>query len=607
MKISVKEWILFILVAVLCLGLWFKFTYPQFAFVNLSIDKSAALEKAQSYLNSRGVDTKKYLKAIVFEADEWADRYLQKAVGFQAEEEFMRRHNFELFYWNLRFFNQFQKEEYIVRVSPTSGSILGLWHLIEDIAPRPSVEKGVARLKAEMFLKDTFSVNLDEYDFHEEKIKRYENRIDYSFSWEKKNVYIPWKKGEGGAKLLIGLTVSGDEIREFHRNNLDVPEKFRRYIENQLVFGHYLSSFYFLVFIFLLISSISILIKRKQTVTARLCKKWFVSLAIVLAIMNLVYIFNNIQNIIIRYPTSASLPSFLGVYFVRTIINLILTSAAFIIPGIAGESLRGEVFPRKPHSSFAHYLKSTFYSRKMAKAILFGYVLFFIMVGLQAGIFYLGQRYLGVWKEWLQLSQFSSAYIPALSAFVIGLSASVNEEVMFRLYGISWAKRYLKNTVLAVVFIALLWGFGHCEYPIFPVWFRGIEVSILGILYGFIFVRYGFIPLIVAHYLFDVFWGTAAYILGRTTAYLFSGSIFILFLPLIFACLAFFINREDRERAIQTILDKIQRYNLTMLLTFVSAKKSAGLSASVVKKELIDHNWDYELVDLAIDEVYKGK
>jgi hypothetical protein len=80
-----------------------------------------------------------------------------------------------------------------------------------------------------------------------------------------------------------------------------------------------------------------------------------------------------------------------------------------------------------------------------------------------------------------------------------------------------------------------------------------------------------------------------------------------LFLPLFFACLAFFINREDRERAIQTILDKIQRYNLTMLLTFVSAKKSAGLSASVVKKELIDHNWDYELVDLAIDEVYKGK
>jgi len=608
MKISAKEWLLFILISILCFGIWLKFSYSQFSFVDLSVNKNEALKRAESYLNALGQDTNSYSRAVVFSVDGWADRYLQKTIGLKQEEEFIKKYNYELFYWKVRFFKQFQKEEYIIQVSPRSGEILSFRHLIEDIASRPMVEKNAAMMHAQDFVKRFFAVNSGDYDFHEEKVKRYDKRVDYSFSWERKDVYIPWKKQEGGAKLLMAVTVSGNEIREFDRGNLDVPEKFKRHIENQLAYGEYLFSLYFLVFMFIVGSAIFIVIKRGQNVIARICKGWFLSLALFIVIINLFSVLNNFQSIIIRYPTSASLSSFFGIYVVQAIINLIFVSLAFVLPGIAGETLHSEVFQDRPYGSFTHYLKTTFYSRNIARAVLFGYVLFFIMLGLQSAIFYLGQQYLGVWKEWVKLTQFSSAYVPFFSAFTVGITASFSEEVIFRLFGISWGRKYLRNTCLAVLFISLIWGFGHSEYAIFPVWFRGIEVSIIGVLYGFIFVRYGLIPLIVSHYLFDVFWGIAAHILGHTTRYLFIGSAFVLALPLIFACIAYFVNQKEEKQQPEHIkirLNNIQRYNLDVLVTYISAKKNQGHSSFDIRTGLIEHGWDIDLVDLAINEVFK--
>jgi hypothetical protein len=132
-------------------------------------------------------------------------------------------------------------------------------------------------------------------------------------------------------------------------------------------------------------------------------------------------------------------------------------------------------------------------------------------------------------------------------------------------------------------------------------------MSILGLLLGFIFIKYGLIPLIVAHYLFNVFWGVAVYILGRSTTYLFLSSLFILILPLVFAMIAYFINREEKEREVKIMLNATEDYNLNVLINFISAKRLQGWSVETVKKELLLHNWDITLVDLAISEALKSK
>ncbi|MDD4955163.1 MAG: CPBP family intramembrane metalloprotease, partial [Candidatus Omnitrophica bacterium] len=158
----------------------------------------------------------------------------------------------------------------------------------------------------------------------------------------------------------------------------------------------------------------------------------------------------------------------------------------------------------------------------------------------------------------------------------------------------------------AVLLTSLLWGFGHTGYAIFPVWFRVFEISLIGLFFGFVFLRYGIIPLIVAHYLFDVFWVGAAYILGRSQPHLFAGAIFILAIPLIYAVIAYIQNREDKERDTITMLDKIQEYNLQVLSAFVSAKKAEGITRQKIRAELLLHNWDPSLVDIVINRVFKN-
>ncbi len=607
MKINTRSWVIFIVLSILCFGLWYKFEYPRFAFMRLSFNKQQACLIAENYLLAKGVEISKYTKTIVFEADEGFNRYLQHATDLKGEEDFISRHDFDLFFWKIRFFREREKQEYVIYTSPSSGKIIGFIHLIESLEYRPDLGRDTARQNSERFLKNNFNIDLKKYDFHAEKIKRYENRTEYSFSWEKKGVYVPWKQGQGGAKLLIEVTVAGDEIREFYKNDLELPDKFLRYVENQLVLGEYLYRIFYFLLLGLLVCSISIALKRKQDFVPRLTKTWYYYVSGFLVVANIIDIFNNLQNIVMVYPTSTSLSYFLGLSIMRILFNLSFLALIFIMPGIAGESLCNEVFPKNKYCAFFSYIKSGFLNRKVANSILLGYNIWVIMLGMQAVIFYFGQKYLGVWREWQMMTVFSSSYIPLLSMFIISITASLKEEIIFRLFGISFAKKYLKNSILAVIVISFIWGMGHTMYAIFPVWFRIIEITLIGIFYGFVFLRFGIIPLIVAHYLFNVFWGSAAYILGQSTLFLFIGSIGVLSIPLVFAGVAYFMNREKQEKQFNLMLDKTQAYNLQILIAFITAKKNQGVSSDLVKNELIHYNWDHSLVNLAIEKVFNNQ
>jgi len=604
MRLSFKEWLVFILIAFLGVGLWYKFGYPQFSFISLQVDKKQAVEKAKGYLESRGVKTAGYLSSVIFRSDNLADAYLQRTLGQQGQDKFIKQQDYELFSWRVRFFKEFQKEEYILEISPKSGKVIHFRHLIEDIEARETLPKEIAKKRAEDFLTAACGINLSAYDFHEEKIKRYDKRTDYTFSWEKKDVYVPWGKGLGGAKLLSGVTVSAEEIREFSLGQLDVPEHFRRYIEKQSILGEYVSNFSHLLLIVLVVFSIILVLRIRQSVKFKISQKWYVGLALFLGAVNAVAILNNLQLVLNNYFTSASLSVYIGINVLSALVNVLFISVTFTLPGIAGESLLEEAFPSSPARAFTPFLRSTFLGRNMASSIFLGYFLFFAMLGFQAVIFYLGQKYLGVWQQWFKLTEFSSAYIPFWSAFVIGVTASFSEEVVFRFFGIGWFRKYFKSTILAICLSALIWGFGHTQYRVFPIWFRGVEVTILGIFLGFIFIRYGLIPLIVAHYLFDVFWGVSAYIFGVSSLYLFISSLVILVLPLGFGILVFFLNRPEAQKEIRFDLNVSQEYNLQILIAFVSQNKSQGMDPLKLKGLLIEHGWDQVLVELAIRKVF---
>jgi len=284
--------------------------------------------------------------------------------------------------------------------------------------------------------------------------------------------------------------------------------------------------------------------------------------------------------------------------------DIFFTTIMFLVPAIAGESLRREIYPDRPQASLAQNIGASFFTRGVSTAVILGYLFCVILLGAQSLLFYFGQKYLGVWREWIKMAQYSSAFVPALSVFCAAASASLTEEIVFRMFGITFTRKFLGRTSLAVVFMAFLWGFGHSEYPIYPVWFRGVEVGMVGILFGFVYLRFGLITVLVAHYLFDCFWGIAPHILSHTTFPLLSQALFIFLLPLLFAALAFVRNRPDTQRSVAFPLDSIQSFNVELLCPFLVEQKARGVLAGEARNVLLAHNWDIELVERALARIY---
>ena len=603
MGLNKRAWVIFSLLAVAGFAVWHRFTYPQFMSIDFSVGKGQAVSTARDFLRQRAVDPSRYLTSVTFDSDDWADTYMQKTLGLQGEEPFVRKHGFDLFYWKIRFFRPTEKEEFLFNVSPRTGALIGFEHRIPDVEARATPDKDAAQAKAAEFLKARLP-DFSEYEFYNGAPHRFENRVDYSFSWKKKGVGIPWKLGKGEARLLVGATVSGDEVLTFDLGQLDLPESFSRYISEQMTFGRYFSSFSRLFFAALLIFAVVIFFSRRNTLLTRAVKKRMVLAGFALVLVNFLNLFNELQGVIMEYNTSASLGSYLGIFFIQSLFGVVFVGFLFTLPALSGEALQTENDPRRK-DSLTHFIMSTFFCRRAAKLILLGYLLFVILLGMQSGIFQFGQKYFGVWKQWFKITQFSSAYVPFLSALGVGLSASMGEEAVFRVFGINWGRKYLRNTFLALLVASLVWGFGHTEYAIFPVWFRGIEVTLIGLVYGGIFLMFGVLPLLVAHYLFDVFWGVAAYLLGKSTPYFFWASVMVLALPLVFAAAAFLANKPDEEKEPGLLLDAAQKFNLGVLEAFIREQKGAGLADEAVRAQLLANHWDPALIELALPTAEK--
>ena len=78
-------------------------------------------------------------------------------------------------------------------------------------------------------------------------------------------------------------------------------------------------------------------------------------------------------------------------------------------------------------------------------------------------------------------------------------------------------------------------------------------------------------------------------------------------LPLVFAAIACFINRPDKEKAIEAFLHPGQEYNLKILTVYAREMKKQGLSAEGLTNELLLHGWDKMVVEGMIKKIYYGK
>lgn len=142
------------------------------------------------------------------------------------------------------------------------------------------------------------------------------------------------------------------------------------------------------------------------------------------------------------------------------------------------------------------------YGSHVWRSMKISYPLAFALLGAQT-ILLLGlDQSIGSWST---TSVESSPYNMALPLLfpLLAWCAAISEEALYRLFGIAVFERLFRRRFLACLLPTVIWALGHVSYPVFPAYSRLIELTIVGLLFCWIFIRFGFITAVFTHAILD--------------------------------------------------------------------------------------------------------
>ncbi|GFN31268.1 hypothetical protein PCURB6_15280 [Paenibacillus curdlanolyticus] len=142
------------------------------------------------------------------------------------------------------------------------------------------------------------------------------------------------------------------------------------------------------------------------------------------------------------------------------------------------------------------------YGDHVWRSMKLSYPLAFVLLGTQSILLFGLDRSV---HSWSTTSVESSPYNLALPLLypLLAWCAAISEEAIYRLFGIAIFKKLLRRQWLAYLVPTVIWALGHVSYPVYPFYSRLIELTIVGLLFCVLFVRYGFITAVFTHAMLD--------------------------------------------------------------------------------------------------------
>jgi hypothetical protein len=179
---------------------------------------------------------------------------------------------------------------------------------------------------------------------------------------------------------------------------------------------------------------------------------------------------------------------------------------------MAAESLSRRAFPDHPQL-WRVWSREAAPTAAILGRTVGGYLFVPLALGFIAAFYYATNHFLGWWQpsESLTDPEILGSAVPALAPIAISLQAGFMEECLFRAVPLSLAaiigQRFGHRgaaIAIAVVVQALVFGGGHASYPGFPSYSRLVELFLPAVVWALIFLRFGLIPTILLHALFDL-------------------------------------------------------------------------------------------------------
>lgn len=478
-------------------GAWFAQRYYFQAFPEASVDfkisRAEAQKRAKDFLQGLGEDVNPYQSTIVFDVDENAKTYLERELGLKQANQMMSS-ELHIWFWDVRFFRPEQKEEYKVRISP-AGQVVAYEHIIEETQPGKSLNRDEAQAAAKKFLEEKLRADLGAWEFLPEEANSLQrpNRVDWSFTWERKGFRAK------DAPYRLEVRLQGDRIggeQEF----LHVPEAWTRDYQRLRSSNIFYNQIAIIPYGFLIGAALWLGIS--LTRQGKTSWAWPLRVGLLVAILFCLMQLNQWDSLRSEYDTHASYASFIAMALAKIFAGALGTGlmVTLVLPG--GEPLYREAEPQRLQLYKAFSARGL-RSKEFFCASTIGLSLAAAHIGFIVAFYMIGSR-VGVWApQDVNYSESVNTTFPWIAGVAIGVMAATSEEFLFRLFAIPFLRKFTAVRIVAVILPAFFWSFLHSAYPQEPGYIRGIEVGLIGIVAGLVMLHWGILTTLTWHYTVD--------------------------------------------------------------------------------------------------------
>ncbi|REK74565.1 CPBP family intramembrane glutamic endopeptidase [Paenibacillus paeoniae] len=320
-------------------------------------------------------------------------------------------------------------------------------------------------------------------------------------------------------------SIDGKLVLSQYKPTFDVPDAYKNYVKDQDKLAGWLTGvgYGFMTFVLGVLAIIYAILYRKHTS--------FTYGILLTVVFFIAYVIMNlgVADGMIASQGEVLQDDFLSIILtVTTIVLSVVMAASVYFSLVAGDGLwksQGRsVWPRMKEPGYGDYVW-----RSMGLSYLFA----LIMLGLQPVIFFVLGKLIGTWgASDVTMSPYNMKYLWLMP--VLAWAAAISEEAVYRFFGIGLFRRWFRNTFAAAIIPTIIWALGHVMYPFYPSTTRLFELIVIGLIFSFIFVRFGFITAMFTHVIFNsVAVGSSMIFAGGTINIV--SALFFIILPVIIA------------------------------------------------------------------------
>jgi type II secretory pathway pseudopilin PulG len=458
---------------------------------------------AEDFLkNHFSLDVSSFQKASVLMSEPLPDTFIEQS--YLSEKE---RTAYKDAYlgastvYYVRFFKPETIEEYDVTVDAFRGTVLDFSQTLPEEAHISEVSEDEAIMTARKFVAEKMKVEPDMLLVHAKEEETYPGGVERIVTLSRTGSELDSKNGKGFVTYIV--TVRGSSVVAF-LPSFEYPEPYERALEKSGNVGMLVGFLSFIAWIAIIVAALVYMIRAFSSHTAI----WKLTLGVVaiLGVLSLVDFINLYPETRAWYDTIDSMSVYWIFTGAITILGIVVSSLMFFIPSVAGHTLAVGAY-RERIAPLTDLPLTKDIKLAYRLALIRGYLLGILFLGFTLALYWAGETYLGVWYPYGEAEILTglSSFVPAFTLMLsLGIMAAIMEEVTFRLFGILWISSLTKSTIIGVLVATVVWAFAHTDGSVLPVWFRGSEVLIGGLLFAYFFIRYNILTTIVAHYVHNI-------------------------------------------------------------------------------------------------------